>query len=213
MKNNNIGTITTALLERCAHWFLYIFISPDAGLSSTIMKKRAKQIDMLQKIDSIAWFNSYQNLVTAVATGIKKKYGLTPIQVLSMMYNINVAKVAGVGAVYSGTYFDGTNWVDGDTRIALPIEEQVAATKLSKQIETSNSSFWLDFKDVIDWLVDLFVKLGIGKKSNDFVPGTTTPEDWDFEGGNGLQESSMSATIPYIVGGVVLYYLFTRAKK
>ena len=212
MKQQNIGSITTALLEKCANWFLYIFIHPDAGLSSAIMKKRAKQIEVLKVIDTFALFNSYQGLVNAVEKGIKKKYGLTPVQVLSMIYNINVAKVAGVGAVYSGTYFDGTNWVNGDTGALLPIEEQVAATRLAGEIQSNNSNFWSSFRTVIEWLVDLFVKLGIGKKKDDFTPGTSSPADWDYTG-NGLEESSMSGTIPYIVGGVVLYYLFTRVKK
>lgn len=203
---STVGTLTTDLLEHCANWFLYIFIAPDAGLSKEIMNKRAKQIEILHIIDGFALFNTYQNLVTAVETGIRKKYGLSPVQVLSVIYNIKTGPA--VGDVFTGTYFDGEKWVDGDTGAVLPEDQQVSATKVAQQINNSKSDFWTGFKDVIDWLVELIAKLGLTKKQTDFTPGTATLSDW-----NNVQESSMSGTIPYIVGGVVLYYLFTRVKK
>lgn len=214
--NNISGFITKAILENCAHWFLYIFIDPKAKLSKKIMAKRANQVQLLQAIDKIALFNNYQDLVNYVESGIRKKYNLSPVQVLSMIYNINAEKVAGIGSpTYTGSHFDGASgtWVDDVTGAALPEAEQAASTQLANQLSAgSTSNFWTGFKSVIEWIVKIITALGLTSKQGVFTNSTPDAGEW-ADPDLYKQEAGMGGTIPYIVGGVILYYLFTKTKK
>ena len=88
-----ITGIFSDVLERAAIWFLYIFIAADAPLNDKIMRKRANHMKWLKRIDAINNQYNYSQLVAIVEQGIIKRYGKTPAQMLTTIYNSSAAKV------------------------------------------------------------------------------------------------------------------------
>jgi len=210
-KTKQIAGIFSDLLKKCANWFLYIFIDGSAQLPAAIMNKRRKQLALLASIDKWNTYYNYNQLVAIINEGIREKYGLRPDQVLSIIYNINAAKVSGIAGeevTYTGTYFDGTNWVDGDTGDVLPEAQQADATQLATQIQSgSSSTFWTDFSSVVDWIVELISKLGISGKRSTYTSGSASSGDWaNLQTGG----SSSTGTIAIVVAGAIAYYLYTQ---
>jgi len=206
----NINGIVSSTLEKVAHWFLYIFIDPSAPVSRKILNKRKRQIATLQFIDRINGVYNFQQLVAIIETGIKKKYGLTPVQVLSVVNQASKKRIAGIGSdeVITGSHFDGEIWVNDTTGDPLPQAEQQKATQLANS--TVSGTFWSDMANVIDWLVDIFVELGIGKKTTDFTPGTPGFDDWGTDNTSG---ADISAALPYVAIAVVGYSLWKSTQK
>lgn len=210
-KKKQIAGIFSDLLKKCSVWFLYIFIDGSAQLPSSIMNKRRKQLALLQSIDKWNTYYNFNQLVAIINHGIIEKYGLRPDQVLSIIYNIQLSKVSGIAgdeATYTGTYFDGTNWVDGDTGDVLPEAQQADATQLAAQIQSgSGSTFWTDFSSVVDWIVELISKLGISAKRSTYTSGSASSGDWaNIQTGG----SSSTGTIAIVVAGAIAYYLYTQ---
>lgn len=202
-KKQHIAGIFSDLLKKCANWFLYIFIDESAELPARIMNKRRKQLALLNSLDKWNTYYNFNQLVAIISEGIQQKYGLSPVQVLSMIYNIKVAKVAGIGETYTGTYFDGTNWVDGDTGEVLPDDQQQYATELAQEIQNGTGSFWTDFSSVVDWIVELLAKLGIGANRRTYSSGSASGGDWDFEDSN-----SGSFIVPVLAISAIAYYAY-----
>lgn len=204
MKNKKyIGGLFSDTLEKCAHWFLYIFVDPSAKVSKAILQKRARQIATLQTLDKINGVYNFQQLVNFVEAGIKKKYGLTPVQVLSVLNQATNKKIAGIGAEFTGSHFDGEIWVDDVSGEPLPQTEQMKATEVANA--TTNGTFWADMKNIIDWLVEIFTKLGISKKTTDFSSGTGSLDDW---GNNNTSGADITGALPYVAVAVIGYSLF-----
>jgi hypothetical protein len=86
----------TNLVKATAGWFLYIFIDPNANLSSTIMRKRSMQISVLKVLSNIPTVElTYANLAKIVQDEITAKNGKTPVQLLMELYNGGA--VTGIG--------------------------------------------------------------------------------------------------------------------
>lgn len=212
MENNISGAITKAVLKSCCNWFLYIFIAADAGLSKKIMAKRANQIKLLKMVDAFAWFNDFNDCVQYVEDGIREKYGLSPVQVLSMIYNINAQKISGIGSVpipTSGVYYDTDQKCYVENGTPLSDAQQTAAANLGTQVGSSKANFWATFKSVVEWVVKIIQQLGLTSKNFNVDSSTVDYSDWE-DPSLYKQEAGLGGTIPYIVGGVVLYYLFTK---
>jgi len=208
---NQISGIFSDTLAKCAHWFLYIFIAPDAKLNKSIMAKRKRQIAVLQWIDKYNGVYNYSQLVDIIRGGIVQKYKLTPDKVLSVLYTAGRSSVSGIGT-FKSPYFDGTNWLDGDGNI-LSEAEQLECTKIAQDINNQNgsSNFWLDFKNIVEWIVELLKSIGLDKNSYTVGTGTSDPNDW---GDPDMTESAgFGDTLPYVIGGAILYTLFTNSKK
>lgn len=199
-KNNNISGIFSNLLKSCANWFLYIFIAPDAELPKAIMDKRKRQIDFLVKIDKWNTYYNYNELVSIVRAGIIERYGMQPNEVLQKMYDTITALNSNVGTLPGVTVTGGAS---------LPNITSQGVTNLNNlAVKTTSGqtvNVWKDIASVIEWLVQLVKSLGLGSNRNEYAGYTPQPEDWYK-----VEKSSMGGSLPFVVGGVILYYLFTN---
>lgn len=197
-KNNNISGIFSNLLKSCANWFLYIFIAPDAELSKKIMDKRKRQIELLVKIDKWNTYYNYNELVSIIRDGIIERYGMRPDQLLQQMYNTVTSKVGTLPGVK----------VTGGANLPNITADGVAKLNNLAVKTTSGQTVnvWKDIASVIEWLVELVKSLGLGSKNSEYTGYTPRAEDWDEP----KKEASMSDSLPYVLGGVILYYLFTN---
>lgn len=197
-----ISGLFSNTLEKCANWFLYIFIDPSAPVSKAILAKRARQIATLHLLDKINGVYNFTELVNFVERGIKTKYGLSPVQVLSVVNQAAKKKIAGIGETFTGSHFDGEIWVDDTTGDPLPEAEQYNATKVANS--TIDGSFWNDISSLIDYIIEMFQKLGIGKKQQDINQGTATVTDWY----NQTNKADMSSSITYVAVALIGYSLW-----
>lgn len=212
-----ISGLFSTILGICSGWFLYIFIDPSADLGKAIMNKRAKQITMLQKIDKYNTYYNYNQLVQIVYDGIVKRYKMKPNEVLDLIYKKSIA-VSGIAGL-------------ADLEIeTIPDEQEIQ--KLSTYKDTSGNTFdsksnkmvkdangniipqnrnlWKDLGSVIEWLVNLLKSIGVNFGSSSYTPA---PGDWYGYDNNNKSEASIAGALPLVVGGVIIYYLFTATGK
>jgi pyruvate/oxaloacetate carboxyltransferase len=183
----------TTDLKKGAGAYLYIFIAHDANMGNAIMTKRTNQIINLQAISHLPTAPSFDELVAIVRDGIVERYGMTPNDVLSKIYNLAIKpKVGAINPDLEGLEIDTTDTTTG--------------TK-------AKTNFWGDVASVVEWIVKILASLGVvNSKSKD----ETTPlsNDW----GNIPTDSNMTSAgigtyLPYVFGAAIVYTLFTNGTK
>lgn len=195
MATENISGIFSASLKKVAHWFLYIFIAADAELPAAIMSKRKRQIDWLKKLDKWNTYYNFNQLVQIVSEGIQERYKKTPAEVLQLMYNtVTTVPNSGVGTA--------ENIVS-----AVGVEN---LKNLAVEANGQKTNIWSDIASVIEWLVQLVQSLGITSKRDTWTSSTPDYKDWS---GEYKSNAGIGSALPYVVGGVIIYYLFTKTKK
>lgn len=191
MENNqSISGIFSDLLAKVAHWFLYIFIAPDAALPKPIMDKRKRQIAWLQRIDKLNTYYNFQQLVNIINQGIIKRYGMRPALVLQQMYDASIKTIG-----------------------AADPEERIENLEVVNAETGQKTNLWADIARVIEWLVELFQKLGIKTSKDSWTNATPTSGDWqNMELDNYNKSAGVGAAIPFLVVGVAAYYLFKKQR-
>jgi len=183
----------TTDLKKGAGAYLYIFIAHDANMGDAIMTKRANQITNLNAMAKLPTAPNFNQLVEIVRAGIIERYGMTPYDMLSKIYN--VATTSRVGA---------TN----------PELEELEVTTTDTDTGTkSKTNFWGDVASVIEWIVKILTSLGI---TNSKPKEETTPiatDFYDIPTDNNLNSAGMGTYIPYIVGAAIVYTLFANGTK
>lgn len=192
MATENISGIFSASLKKVAHWFLYIFIAADAQLPAAIMQKRKRQIEWLRKLDKWNTYYNFNQLVQIVSEGIQERYKQTPVEVLQLMYNTVTSPAVGTAE----------NLVS-----AVGVEN---LKKLAVDANGQKTNIWSDIASVIEWLVQLVQSLGITSKRETWTSSTPDYNDWN---GEYKSNAGITGALPYVVGGVIIYYLFTKTKK
>jgi len=208
--------ISAIFLRICAGWFLYIFVDPSVD-NKTILKKRNKQIELLKKIDKWNWIYNYNQLVSIVHEGIVRRYVKTPAQVLDTIYKKSVG-ISGISGLEDltievlaepeeikklPTYKDSAgNIYDSSTN-------QIIQDKNGNIIK-QNKNFWKDLGSVIEWLVNILKSLGLSFNDSTIKPA---PADWSPYTTGQKSEANIAGALPFVVGGVLLYYLFSTVGK
>ncbi len=132
---DSINGIFSRLLMRCANWFLYIFIAPNAILPKRIMDKRYRQISIVKRIDKWNYYYNYNQLVQIIYDGIVDRYKMNPQSVLELMYQ-NSLKADTIGNIT-------VDVTEGDN--------------------TSKKEIWKDIASVVEWVVEILQKIGVNK--------------------------------------------------
>ena len=208
--------ISALFLRICAGWFLYIFIDPSVN-NKTLLNKRNKQIELLKRFDKLSLIYNYNQLVNIVYDGIVRRYGRTPAQVLDMIYKKSVG-ISGISGLEDltievlaepeeikklPTYKDSAgNVYDSSTN-------QIIQDKSGNVIK-QNKNFWKDLGSVIEWLVNILKSLGLSLNDSTIKPA---PADWSYYTDTKKTESNIAGALPIVVGGVLLYYLFSKTGK
>ncbi|VBB45215.1 hypothetical protein TRIP_D300129 [uncultured Paludibacter sp.] len=195
-------------LKKGAINFLYIFIDPNAkGLSEDVMNKRTEQINQLKEIYQKNPEYSFQDLVNIVYNGIISRYGETPAQKLQKIFNVSVRKAAvGSPSPTESNYELATE----EDRLAAEAVESISTT-VTENGTTKKANFWEDAKNVIEWLVQLFVKI-FGGQNN---AGIYSPTSGDWKYGNRPLETSQAGfgIVGYLVLAGIGVSLFMNASK
>ncbi len=221
---NNVNGIFSDLLKKCANWFLYVFIPADAKYSSRVMRKRENQIAILQFIAKVNIVYSYSDLINILNDGIKSKYGLTPYQVINSMYLDGVVAVSGIGKIVNkgdsvyykdGEKYEGTIFWDSSSGKYLDDKGEMIGVKTDtlKVLNEAGKSedFWKNMNNIVTLIGNLFKSIGLSFDSQS-RQNTPSPADWNANY-NYKSEAGISTYLPVIVGGVILYYLFSQVKK
>lgn len=210
-----ISGLFSTLLGICSGWFLYIFIDPSVD-NKAILKKRNKQVSLLKKIDKWNLVYNYDQLVNIVYNGIVKRYGKTPVQVLDLIYKRATA-ISGI----SGLEDLSIEVLPDDQEIQkLPTYKDSAGnvydSTTNKMVKDSsgkiirqNKNFWNDAGSVVEFLVKILKLLGLDLSDKTMQPA---PADWSYYTEN-KSEANIAGSLPIVVGGVILYYLFSTAGK
>lgn len=191
-------------LKKGAINYLYIFADEKAGLSPDFFVKRNQQIDALKEIYVNNPEYSFTDLVQIINNGIVSRYGKTPAQLLQGIYEAaTVKQKSGVGA--SDTDIDLS-----DPNELAALESQVDA--YSQNVNGSSKNFWSDVKSVIDYLVELFLKL-FGKNRD--ITYSPVSRDWTGTNNPLYYKSSTSEAgigsyiFPIAIGTAIIWFLST----
>ena len=203
---NEISGIFSDTLKNCAHWFLYVFIHPSATMTTAIRQKRDRQIYWLNKLDRFNTYYNYNQLLAIISEGIIQQFGKRPDQVLQLMYDTITTNAIGlVNAIPE----DSPDALDNTTKA---VDNLNALTIVDTKTGTSKN-VWTDIASVVEWLVKIFQSLNIVSSDKDIAKSTPDPSDFYAYRDKSLSESSMATALPYVVGGVIIYYLFTKSKS
>jgi len=204
--DNNISGIFSDTLKNCAHWFLYVFIHPSANMTTAIRQKRDRQIYWLNKLDRFNTYYNYNQLLAIISEGIIQQFGKRPDQVLQLMYDtITTNAIGQVNAIPE----DSPDALDNTTKA---VDNLNALTIVDTKSGTSKN-VWTDIASVVEWLVKIFQSLNIVSSDKDIAKSTPNPADFYAYRDNNISQSSVTAALPYVVGGVIIYYLFTKSKS
>ena len=183
------------ILEKCAHWFLYIFIAADAPLNSTIMRKRANQIKWLKRLDAMNSVYNYNDLVLIVQRGIIARYGKTPAEVLTTIYNTAKGNT-GVSSAIS----------DKATADALTNLKNLKLTQTTTSGKTtSDMTLWEGIEEAWEFIKDVLTFLGFGKEA-DIKPTVT---DWPRPDKSNTTLSAVGDVLPWAMAGGIIWFLST----
>ncbi|MFT3753692.1 MAG: hypothetical protein QM800_12740 [Paludibacter sp.] len=197
-------------LKKCSSWFLYIFIAKDAKLPAAIMRKRKNQIAFLRTLDRWNGVYNFDQLVFIIETGIKERYGMTPAQVLTQIYNTAISTtttVSGLGEVAPLPI--PTQGIDVKP-VTMPTNQQIVTNLNNMQVKTatgSNTNLFDDIGQVVKWIIDLINAIGINKKTADNTPVTTDWTDLDKPA-----TADISTYLPWVVGAAIVATLFSDKK-
>jgi hypothetical protein len=185
-----ITGIFSDVLERAAIWFLYIFVSPNATiLGSKILNKRANQIKWLKRIDALNSYYNYGELVDIIERGIIKRYGKTPAQLLTTIYNSASAKIG-----------------------ALPSDELENLKVETKDLDsgkTETKNFWNSLDDIIEFIREIMSLFGLEKETS-VKPSSY---DWPKGGTGGEKEAAVGDILPWLLTGTIIYTLYKSGDK
>lgn len=184
--------IFSDLLEKCAIWFLYVFIDSKAPLNRNIMKKRENQVAWLKRIDAINTTYSYEQLRQIVSDGIIKKYNKTPAQMLTDIYNTATGS-NGVSSV-----------ITDETKKANENLKNLSVTTTTGT-ETKSENFWGSVSSVLNFLEELLKLFGLGKPS-DIQP---TAAEWNSPNSSSTSLSSVGDILPWAMGAGIIWFLAT----
>lgn len=182
------------ILEKCAHWFLYIFIAADAPLNSTIMRKRANQIKWLKRLDAVNSTYNYNDLVLIVQRGIIARFGKTPAEVLTTIYNTAKGNT-GVSSAIS----------DKATSDALANLKNIELTQTTSTGTTEVKNFWDGLDEVLTFIKEILTILGIGN-TTEIKP---TPYEWQKPDSGNTALSSVGDVLPWAMAGGIIWFLST----
>lgn len=182
------------ILEKCAHWFLYIFIAADAPLNSTIMRKRANQIKWLKRLDAVNNVYNYNDLVLIVQRGIIARFGKTPAEVLTTIYNTAKGNT-GVSSAIS----------DKATADALTNLQNLKLTQTTSTGTTEVKNFWDGLDEVLTFIKEILTILGIGN-TTEIKP---TPYEWQKPDSGNTTLSSVGDVLPWAMAGGIIWFLST----
>jgi len=208
-----IDGLFSNLLMKCANWFLYIFIAPNADLPKKVMDKRNRQIAILKKIDQWNIYYNYDQLVKIVSDGILKRYSKSPVEMLDLIYR-NSTSVNSIGLV--------VEYLPDDAEISM-LETYTDSTgniynsKTDKLIKDSSGKvyrqsgdLWKDIASVIEWFVEILNKIRFNSPT--YRTSNPAQSDWYYDSGY-KKEAGLTQALPVVIGGVLMYYLFTKTKK
>lgn len=187
------------ILKSCAHWFLYVFINADAPLNKSIMRKRNNQITWLKRLDALNTTYNYAELKEIVRQGIYDRYGKSPADVLTLLYDTAVgANVNGVGTV-----------LETETAKATENLKKLSLTTTTPTGETKNENFWDGMLNTLEYIKQILDVLGIGKTA-DIQPTST---DWYKPNSTGSGSSDALASVgeylPWVMGAAIGWFLLT----
>ena len=206
----NISGIFSDTLKNCANWFLYVFIHSSAKMTPAIKLKRDRQIYWLQRLDRFNTYYNYNQLLAIISEGIVQRYGKRPDQVLQLMYDtITTNAIGQVNALPTGL---NPPAVDMEA-INLKAVENLNSLAVQDIKSGTSKNVWTDIASVIEWIVKIFQSLNIVSNDSDISKSTPDPSDFYAYRDKSLSESSMATALPYVVGGVIIYYLFTKSKS
>ena len=202
--NNNISGIFSDTLKNCAHWFLYVFIHPSAIMTPSIRQKRDRQIYWLNKLDRFNTYYNYNQLLAIISEGLVERYGKRPDQVLQLMYDtITTNTIGRVSAIPE----DSPEALANDTKAV----DNLNALAIVDTKSGTPKNIWADIASVVDWIVKILQSLNIVSSDKDIANSTPNPADFYAYRDKNISQSSVTAALPYVVGGVIVYYLFTRS--
>lgn len=179
-------------LQKSAINFLYIFVAENATVSDQIKHKRAMQIEQLSDIYRKNIGYTFRELVQIVDSGIRQRYGQSPEELLQSIYSV-AAKPAGIGAL-------------DDVQSAQAVEN--ISMTVADENGTKKKNIWKDVKDVIEWIVDLLLKIfGTYKNPNIYSPSS---DDWTYANRPKLTESGTGivTVIPVLATAGIVYFLW-----
>ena len=183
-------------LKNCAHWFLYIFIEPNAPLNKTIMQKRSNQIAWLKRLDAINMTYTYAQLYDIVREGIIKRYNKTPGELLTILYNTtSKSSIKGVGAL-----------IDDETAKGVDVLKNLGMQTTTPTGETKVENFWDGLNSVRDFIKEIMDLLGI-ERDTDVKP---TYKEWiKPDTGSGDSLAAIGDYLPWIMGGTIVWFLMS----
>lgn len=229
--NSQISGIVSNLLTKNAAWFLYVFVPANGHYAASVLRKRKNQIAILKFIAGISIY-SYNQLLTIVDNGIKSKYnGLSPIQIINSLHlqNLKTTAISAIGKVVlkgSGEYIvsgDGTKVVGNiyhDTESGKYLNDKgqmigVSMNQLSVlDAQGTQTDFWGSMNKIIQLIGNLFSAIGLtfDKNTSDNSP---VKSEWGSYTGesNKVTQASMGQYLPVILGGAIVFYLFSQVNK
>ena len=188
------------ILKACANWFLYIFIAEDAPLNSAIMKKRANQIAWLKRLDAINPTLSYADLYNIVYDGIVAKYGKTPEEILTLLYNTGNGTVTGIGE----------SVLDSETEKAKQNLNNFVLETAQGDGTKKKQNFWETLNSVVDYIGEIVNMLGVNNQLSSVQPA---PSDWYKPTGQQVMLSSLHGFLPYAVGAAIVYFMYQNSNN
>jgi len=215
--------------------FLYVFISPKAQLTTSIMNKRVQQIARLNEMYAADKKYTPAQMIEILRAGIQAKYGKSPELILQIIFDNAVridTKIGAVPLTSAALTFDAeTNqWYDGSGNAYILDKAGAVVTKNGKTtdltIETpatlddvkvgksSGGTFWDDVASVIEWIVGIFKTLGITKDTATVSASSPVTTDWaKLSANSSISSAGIGDYLPYIIGASIVYYLYTGTGK
>ena len=165
-----------------APYFLYTFIKKNVGKKTDA--KRLKQNNLLSFITKIGKFDSPQDVINAVKTGIVKKFGKNPEQVIA---DGAAGKIAGIGVVVTAI-------ITAVTSVVAIVEKIVSVFKKKKaDAPEASTAYAPDFDEL---KTELSMTPGTGTSITTGAPD---------KGGGG-----MSQVIPLLAAAAVGIYILNQ---
>ena len=215
-------------LRNSGQTFLYVFISPSAGLPADIMNKRTAQLAQLSEMYSADQTYTPDEMINIIREGIVATYGKQPETILQIIFDnaVRINKANGITGSYtsegltfdpeSNQYYDGSGnafILDNAGTVVtkngqstdLAIENPNNIESINVASPSSGSTFWKDVQGVIDWVIGILQKLGIANPSkvNTYAP---KPKEWGTVTQAGFG-GGLTSYLPYIAAAGIVYYL------
>lgn len=222
-------------LQNSGQAFLYIFIAPNANLNDTIMGKRNEQLERLKEMYMNDGTYTPTEMIEIIRQGIKAQYNKSPELILQIIFdNAKRIQNSGIGSTYQGLTFDPESnqhydgsgnayLLDNNGAIVQKNGQNVSADNSTSienpsnveniKINKNSSSLWTDIKNVIDFIVDILVRLGISKPKTTISNNIPSSSDWGNLNNNSNTPADFSTYLPWVVGVAIVATLMTGKQK